>query len=63
MASNREKIKLVSTGKIDGKPTGVFYTMDKNKRKPTEKAREKMRTKKYDKRLRQHVEFKEEKIK
>lgn len=59
MAGVREKIKLVSTGKINGKKTGVYYTMTKNKRKNTEK----MRVIKFDKRLRKHVEFKEEKIK
>ena len=60
MASAREKIKLVSTGKINGKKTGVYYTMTKNKRTHTEKMKG---IKKFDKRLRKHVEFTEEKIK
>ena len=50
----REKIKLVST-----EGTGVYYTTHKNKKNTTDK----LRIKKYDKKLRKHVEFKEEKIK
>ena len=49
----REKIKLVSSA------TGHFYTTTKNKRtKP-----EKMELKKYDPVVRQHVIYKEAKIK
>ena len=57
MAKNkgaRELIKLVSTAK-----TGHFYTTDKNKRNMPEK----MVIKKYDPVIRQHVEYKEAKIK
>lgn len=49
----REKIKLVSTA-----GTGYFYTTTKNKRLATEK----LRLKKYDPKVRQHVEFVEEKL-
>ena len=49
---NRELIRLVSTA-----GTGYFYT---TKRK---KGREKMLLKKYDPKIRKHVEFKEAKIK
>ena len=60
MAGAREKIKLVSTGKTaDGKPTGVYYTTTKNKRNGNEK----LQMKKFDWRIRQHVVFKEDKIK
>jgi large subunit ribosomal protein L33 len=52
--SAREKIKLVSSG-----GTGHFYTTTKNKRtKP-----EKIEIKKFDPILRQHVVYKESKIK
>ena len=47
-------IKLVSTA-----GTGFFYTTKKNPRNTTEK----MTFKKYDPRVRKHVEFKEAKIK
>ena len=50
----REKIKLVST-----EGTGEYYTTVKNKKNTTDK----LRIKKYDKKLRKHVEFKEEKVK
>ena len=50
----RDKIKLVSTA-----GTGYFYTTDKNKKLSTEK----LRMKKYDPKVRKHVEFKESKIK
>jgi large subunit ribosomal protein L33 len=54
MAAVREKIKLVSSA-----GTGYFYTTTKNKRtKP-----EKLELKKYDPKVRQHVLFKEAKIK
>lgn len=54
MASNREKIKLVSTA-----GTGHYYTTTKNKRtKP-----EKLLLKKFDPVVRKHVEYKEDKIK
>ena len=50
----REKIKLVSTA-----GTGYYYTTDKNKRNTPDK----LVFKKYDPKVRQHVEFKEAKIK
>jgi large subunit ribosomal protein L33 len=50
----REKIKLVSSA-----GTGHFYTTTKNKRTMTEK----LVIKKFDPRVRQHVEYKEAKIK
>jgi large subunit ribosomal protein L33 len=50
----REKVKLVSTA-----GTGYYYTTDKNKRTTTEK----LSFKKYDPKVRKHVEFKEAKIK
>ncbi|AAW84623.1 50S ribosomal protein L33 [Aliivibrio fischeri] len=50
----REKIKLVSTAN-----TGHFYTTDKNKRNMPGK----MEIKKYDPVVRQHVLYKEAKIK
>lgn len=50
----REKIRLVSSA-----GTGHFYTTVKNKRNTSEK----VVLKKYDPRIRQHVEYKEAKIK
>ena len=50
----REKIKLVSSA-----GTGYFYTTVKNKRKTPDK----LRLRKYDPKIRQHVEFVEAKIK
>ncbi|CAM3772938.1 50S ribosomal protein L33 [Parendozoicomonas haliclonae] len=50
----REKIKLVSTA-----GTGYFYTTTKNKRNTPDK----LVFKKYDPKVRKHVEFKEAKIK
>ena len=50
----REKIRLVSTA-----GTGYFYTTTKNKRTMPEK----MEIKKFDPKVRQHVVFKEAKIK
>lgn len=50
----REKIKLVSTA-----GTGYYYTTDKNKRSTPDK----LTFKKYDPKIRRHVEFKEAKIK
>jgi len=50
----REKIRLVSTA-----GTGFFYTTTKNRRNTPEK----MVIKKYDPKVRKHVEFKEAKIK
>ncbi|MCA9565135.1 MAG: 50S ribosomal protein L33 [Myxococcales bacterium] len=50
----REKIKLVSTA-----GTGYFYTTTKNKKTTPEK----LEFKKYDPKARQHVVFKEAKIK
>jgi len=54
MASNREKIRLVSSA-----GTGHFYTTTKNKRTMPEK----MEIKKYDPKARKHVVYKETKIK
>ena len=51
--TGRDKIKLESTA-----GTGHFYTTDKNKRTSTEK----LRMKKYDPKVRKHVEFVEEKL-
>ncbi|WP_353571455.1 50S ribosomal protein L33 [Candidatus Albibeggiatoa sp. nov. BB20] len=50
----RDKIKLVSTA-----GTGHFYTTTKNKRSTPDK----LVLKKYDPRVRKHVEYKEAKIK
>jgi len=50
----REKIKLVSSA-----GTGFYYTTDKNKRNMPGK----MEIKKFDPTIRQHVLFKEAKIK
>ncbi|MEO1889634.1 MAG: 50S ribosomal protein L33 [Cycloclasticus sp.] len=50
----REKIKLVSSAK-----TGHYYTTTKNKRNMPEK----MEIKKFDPTIRQHVIYKEAKIK
>lgn len=50
----REKIRLVSTA-----GTGFFYTTTKNKRTTPQK----LQFKKYDPKIRQHVMFKEAKIK
>jgi large subunit ribosomal protein L33 len=50
----REKIKLVSEA-----GTGYFYTTTKNRRTTTDK----LRFKKYDPKVRQHVWFKESKMK
>ncbi|MEM9293552.1 MAG: 50S ribosomal protein L33 [Acidobacteriota bacterium] len=49
----RDKIKLVSTA-----GTGYFYTTTKNKKTSTEK----LVLKKYDPKIRKHVDFKEEKM-
>ena len=49
----REKIKLESTA-----GTGHFYTTTKNKKTSSEK----LRMKKYDPKVRKHVEFVEEKL-
>jgi large subunit ribosomal protein L33 len=51
---NTVMIKLVSSA-----GTGTFYTTKKNPRKTTEK----MSLRKYDPKIRKHVEFKEAKIK
>ena len=50
----REKIRLVSSA-----GTGYFYTTTKNKRQTPDK----IRIKKYDPKIRKHVEFVEAKIK
>ena len=49
----RDKIKLVSEA-----GTGYFYTTTKNKKTTTDK----LRFKKYDPKIRKHVDFKEAKI-
>ena len=49
----RDKIKLVSSA-----GTGYFYTSTKNKKTSSEK----IRLKKYDPKVRKHVEFVEEKM-
>jgi large subunit ribosomal protein L33 len=54
MAKTQKKIKLVSEAK-----TGVYYTTVKNKKNTPDK----LKLKKYDKVLRKHVMFSEEKIK
>ena len=54
MAKSRDLIKLVSTA-----GTGHYYTTTKNKRTMPEK----MEIKKYDPVVRQHVAYKEAKIK
>lgn len=50
----REKIKLVSSA-----GTGYFYTTMKNKRKTPDK----LRLRKYDPKVKKHVEFVETKLK
>ncbi len=50
----REKIRLVSSA-----GTGFFYTTTKNRRNTPDK----LRIKKYDPKIRKHVEFVEAKIK
>jgi len=50
----REKIRMVSSA-----GTGYFYTTMKNRRKTPDK----LRLKKYDPKIRKHVEFVEAKIK
>ncbi|BBE10943.1 50S ribosomal protein L33 [Halorhodospira halochloris] len=52
--SGREKIKLVSSA-----GTGHFYTTDKNKRNTPHK----LEMKKYDPVVRQHVTYRESKLK
>ena len=52
--SNRELVKLESTA-----GTGVFYVTQKNKNN----TKEKLLLKKYDPKVRKHVEFKEVKLK
>lgn len=54
MAKTKNDIKLVSTA-----GTGVFYVTKKNPKNNTKK----LELKKYDPKLRQHVVFKEGKIK
>ncbi len=50
-AQRREKVKLISTA-----GTGVFYTLNKLKGK------DKLVVKKYDNKVRKHVDFKEGKL-
>jgi len=52
-SGGRELIRLVSTA-----GTGFFYTTSKNKRRTPDK----LVLKKYDPKVRKHVEFKESKI-
>jgi large subunit ribosomal protein L33 len=52
--SKRDKIKLVSSA-----GTGHFYTTDKNKHNTPDK----LRLKKFDPKVRKHVEYVEEKMK
>ena len=54
MATKRDKIRLISSA-----GTGHFYTTDKNKKNPPAK----MEVSKYDPVVRQHVMYKEGKIK
>ncbi len=63
----RDKIKMNSTGKTaKGKPTGTYYTTDKNKKLSTEK----LKKKRYDRlafnpetgKLGMHVLFEEGKL-
>ena len=54
MASSRDKIRLVSSA-----GTGHFYTTTKNRRQHPEK----MEVRKFDPTIRQHVTYKEAKIK
>lgn len=51
-------IKMVSKGVLNGKPTGEYFVTKKNKKTKTEK----LVLKRYDKRLRKHVEFVESKM-
>jgi large subunit ribosomal protein L33 len=51
-------IKMVSTGTLDGKPTGEYFVTTKNKKTKAEK----LVLKRYDKRLRKHVKFVETKM-
>ncbi len=51
--ATREKIKLVSSA-----GTGYYYTTTKNKKASNEK----LRLKRYDPKVRKHVEFVEEKL-
>ena len=50
-STRREKVKLISTA-----GTGVYYTLNKLK------GQDKLTLKKYDKKLRKHVDFKEGKL-
>ena len=65
--ANSIYIKLVSTGTYPeghpkvGKKTGFYYVTKKNPK--SERTQEKMSFRKYDPMLRQHVIFKESKIK
>jgi large subunit ribosomal protein L33 len=61
MAKAKNAVKLISTAvnPKTGKPTGTFYVTKKNPKK----ASEKMKFWKYDPVVREHVEFKEGKIK
>lgn len=58
-------LRLVSTGinPKTGKRTGHFYTTEKNPKNIEAGGATKMKLKKYDPVIRQHVEYKEEKIK
>jgi large subunit ribosomal protein L33 len=57
MASNREKIRLVL------EETGEFYTTTINARKMATEGKGKLELKKYSKKLKKHMVFKQKKIK
>ena len=57
MASKKGAIEVV---KLENKETGFFYTTTKNTKSETTKA--KMKFRKYDPKLRKHVEFTEAKM-
>jgi len=56
------KRNSILVGLVSEEGTGTFYVTSKNPRSETGKT-EKLRLRKYDKKLRKHVWFKEEKIK
>lgn len=58
MASNREKIRLVSEA-----GTGTFYTTTINPRKRAAEGQGKLEVKKFDKKTGKHENFKQQKIK
>ncbi len=58
MASNREKIRLISSAE-----TGTFYTTTINARKRAAEGQGKLEVKKFDKKTGKHELFKQGKIK